>query len=275
MDLSQKLKQARLDAGLSQKALCGDRITRNMLSQIENGSARPSMDTLRYLAGQLGKPLSYFLDDHAVTSPNQALMEKARQASPSDVLHLLGDYQGPDATFDRERWLMEALACLALAEDALSQGKPAYAKHLLERAAVAGSCTPYYTQETERRWLLLCWQAGEHILENRLPDLTPELLLRAAAALETGSFDRCAALLDAATTKDPLWHYTKARLHFAQKQFAEAKPHFEAAWEYAPTLCCSRLEDCCRETKDFAGAYFYACKLRELEKAKSQDFTNF
>ena len=140
---------------------------------------------------------------------------------------------------------------------------------------MAGSCTPYYTQETERRWLLLCWQAGEHILENRLPDLTPELLLRAAAALETGSFDRCAALLDAATTKDPLWHYTKARLHFAQKQFAEAKPHFEAAWEYAPTLCCSRLEDCCRETKDFAGAYFYACKLRELEKAKSQDFTNF
>ena len=55
MELSQKLKQARLDAGLSQKALCGDRITRNMLSQIENGSARPSMDTLRYLAGQLGK----------------------------------------------------------------------------------------------------------------------------------------------------------------------------------------------------------------------------
>ena len=48
MELSQKLKQARLDAGLSQKALCGDQITRNMLSQIENGSARPSMDTLRY-----------------------------------------------------------------------------------------------------------------------------------------------------------------------------------------------------------------------------------
>ena len=56
MALSQRLKQARLEAGLSQKALCGDRITRNMLSQIENGSARPSMDTLRYLAQQLGKP---------------------------------------------------------------------------------------------------------------------------------------------------------------------------------------------------------------------------
>ena len=84
MELAQKLKQARLDAGLSQKAICGDRITRNMLSQIENGSARPSMETLRYLAGQLGKPISYFLEDDAVTSPNQTLMEQARSASPSD-----------------------------------------------------------------------------------------------------------------------------------------------------------------------------------------------
>ena len=50
MDLGEKLKKVRLDAGLSQRQVCGERITRNMLSQIENGSARPSMDTLRYLA---------------------------------------------------------------------------------------------------------------------------------------------------------------------------------------------------------------------------------
>ena len=155
MELSQKLKQARLDAGLSQKALCGDRITRNMLSQIENGSARPSMDTLRYLAAQLGKPLSYFLEDDAVTSPNQALMEQVRAASPSDALHLLGSYKAPDPTFDAERWLLEALTCLILAEDALSQGKPAYARSLLERAQVAGSRTPYYTAANESRRLFL------------------------------------------------------------------------------------------------------------------------
>ena len=62
MDLGEKLKKVRLDAGLSQRQVCGERITRNMLSQIENGSARPSMDTLRYLADRLGKPLGYFLD---------------------------------------------------------------------------------------------------------------------------------------------------------------------------------------------------------------------
>lgn len=266
MDLSQKLKQARLDAGLSQKALCGDRITRNMLSQIENGSARPSMDTLRFLARQLGKPLSYFLEDDAVTSPNQELMTKARAAEPSEALHLLGQYHSPDPTFDAERWLLEALTCLTLAEAALDQSRPAYAVSLLERAWVAGSRTPYYTEDNERRRLLLSYQAGRKPAEENLPDLTPELLLRAEAALEEKAFLRCQALLDAAAQKDAHWHYLKAQLFFAQARYAEAKNCFEAAWDYAPTECCSRLEDCCRELSDFAGAYFYACKLRELNR---------
>ena len=37
MELGEKLRLARLEAGLSQRALCGDEITRNMLSRIENG----------------------------------------------------------------------------------------------------------------------------------------------------------------------------------------------------------------------------------------------
>ena len=54
MELGQKLRLARQEAGLSQRQLCGEVITRNMLSQIENGTAKPSMETLRYLAGRLG-----------------------------------------------------------------------------------------------------------------------------------------------------------------------------------------------------------------------------
>ena len=266
MELAQKLKQARLDAGLSQKALCGDRITRNMLSQIENGSARPSMDTLRYLAGQLGKPLSYFLEDDAVTSPNQELMEQARTANASDALHLLGQYKAPDPIFDAERWLLEALTCLMLAEDALAQNKPGYARNLLERAAVAGSRTPYYTQDNERRRLLLLHAAGVTGLAQELPELTPELLLRAEDALNRQDFDRCAAFLAAVENESPVFHFLSAKLFFARQDYAAARPHFEAAWELDPKVCCSRLEDCCREAGDFAGAYFYACKLRELNR---------
>ena len=42
MTLGQKLKKARLDRGLTQAQVVGDRITRNMLSQLENDLASPS-----------------------------------------------------------------------------------------------------------------------------------------------------------------------------------------------------------------------------------------
>ena len=79
MELGEKLKQARLEAGLSQRQLCGEEITRNMLSLIENGSAKPSMKTLQYLAARLGKPVSYLLEETAVLSPNQEIMASVRQ----------------------------------------------------------------------------------------------------------------------------------------------------------------------------------------------------
>ena len=62
MELGEKLRQARLEAGLSQRQLCGDHITRNMLSLIEHGTAKPSMDTLKLLAARRGKPVIFFLE---------------------------------------------------------------------------------------------------------------------------------------------------------------------------------------------------------------------
>ena len=78
MELGNKIRQARLEAGLSQRQLCGEQITRNMLSQIENGSAKPSMDTLRYLADKLGKSVSFFLEETVISSQNLPLMQQLR-----------------------------------------------------------------------------------------------------------------------------------------------------------------------------------------------------
>ncbi len=60
-DIGRRIKKKRTEAGLTQAALCGDRITRNMLSRIETGDAHPSLDTLLYLADKLKTPASYFL----------------------------------------------------------------------------------------------------------------------------------------------------------------------------------------------------------------------
>lgn len=263
MELGQRLRQARLEAGMSQRQLCGEVITRNMLSLIENGSARPSMDTLRYLAARLGKPMGYFLEEQAVTSPNQALMAQARVADPADVLALLRDYQAPDEVFDRERYLLEVLSCMVLAERAIRDGKPGLAASLLAQASTAGGNTPYYTPELEQRRILLLARTGTEkpaVLASLLPDNTEELLLRAEGALETGELDQAATLLESAQQQNARWHWLQAEVYFAREQYRQAAAHYEQA-AHTPKVY-ARLEHCYRELRDFEKAYFYACKQR-------------
>lgn len=163
MQLGEKLKAARLEAGLTQRALCGDTITRNMLSQIENGTAKPSMSTLQYLAGRLGKSVGYFLEEQSVLSPNIALMEQARTAYAAkkheQILEILETYTEPDPLFDHEKHLLWALAALAHAEAVLPRS-PQTAERLLERIC-RGSI--YYTEAMEQRRRMLLQRAWQEL----------------------------------------------------------------------------------------------------------------
>lgn len=61
-NLGERLKQARIEKKMTQKEVAGDFITRNMLSQIENGLATPSIKTIEHLAKTLNKPIAYFME---------------------------------------------------------------------------------------------------------------------------------------------------------------------------------------------------------------------
>ena len=63
MTLGQKIKTERRNKKITQEQLCSGRITRNMLSQIENDKASPSLDTLRFIALSLELPLSYLVSE--------------------------------------------------------------------------------------------------------------------------------------------------------------------------------------------------------------------
>lgn len=265
MELGERLRQARIEAGLSQRQLCGETITRNMLSQIENGSARPSMDTLRYLASRLGKPISYFLEETAVTSPNQAVMDRVRQAEPKEVLEVLEEYRGPDSVFDPERWLLESYACLTLARQALNADRKAYAAALLERAGQAGLNTPYYRPETERCRVLMCYEAGVFSAKeaaSRLPRDSREGLLLAAAALEEGKPERCGMILESMEQRMEQWHFLRAEAYLLQQNYGQAAEHYRKAEGWDPKAVYARLEQCYRELEDYKQAYFYSCKQR-------------
>ena len=269
MELGKRLKQVRQELGISQRQLCGERITRNMLSQIENGSATPSMATLSYLAEQLGKPVSYFLEGQTSASPNQTAMEQARQAyareSYAEALALLEDYQGPDDLFDPERYLIETLSLLALSRQVRLQGKTVYAQTLLQRAKQAGEHTPYYTEDLEQRRILEQYltqpnQAAQLAKQLNYDD-TQQLLL-AQAALESGEYTRAAAILDGMPGENPRWQYLRGQAALKAEDYALAAAHFRLAEDAYPVPCARALEQCYRELEDYKQAYFYACKLR-------------
>lgn len=62
-ELGKRIKEARLAKKMTQTEVVGNFITRNMLSQIESGTATPSLKTLEYLAGVLDIPVQTLLPD--------------------------------------------------------------------------------------------------------------------------------------------------------------------------------------------------------------------
>lgn len=268
MTLGEKMKQARLEAGLSQRQLCGDVITRNMLSQIENGSAKPSMATLRCLAGRLGKPVSYFLEEEAVTSPNQTVMEQGRAAflgtDYRNAERILAQYRVPDAVFDMEYQLLARLTALELAEEAVREGKYPYGLEQLRKLGKIddGYCASML--ERRRVYLLAALLPGRTELWERLPSADGELLLRAQGALAGGDYAGCGRLLDAAEDRtSPEWNCLRGKACIGQGNYREAVDYFHRAEEELPEVCNPCLELCYRELGDFRQAYDYACRQRQ------------
>lgn len=263
MELGQRIKAARLEKGLSQRQLCGEVITRNMLSQIESGRARPSMVTLSYLAQQLGKSVSYFLDEDTLTSPNQARMERARAAFAGGdfkaAVEELTAFREPDGSFVEEKQLIAYISYIKMAERAIQEQRLPYALSLLEKAAALQGI--YITGALRAQAQTLTAMAGK----GAPPDIDGILLLKAQRALEHGDAVRAAAFLDSAEAQGG------DRWRLLRGQAAVALEDYEAAKALLEQVQCPEsyalLEVCCRETGDFKGAYEYACKRRAAGEA--------
>lgn len=256
MDLGQKLKQARLEAGLSQRQLCGDTVTRNMLSLIENGLAQPSMDTLRQFAQRLGKPISFFLEEKPVAHTEEGrCWECLSQGDMEQVLALAAGKIGPVWS------LLRGWARLELASRAAKEQRLPYARSLLEDAR--GDCANAIvcSEELERRRLLLLYRTDPQQAEAIAGGLEDEeLLLRADAALAEGDTVRCAALLDSAKCRETeQWIALRAESCFLEEQYSQAAEYFQKI----ESQSLRRLEQCYEKLGDYKMAYHYACLQRE------------
>lgn len=265
MSLGEKLRQARLDAGLSQRALCGEEITRNMLSQIEHGTAKPSMSTLQYLAKQLNLPVSFFLEEDSDFSSNRSCMDSAWNAFLSGdsgaALDSLERYLAPDPIYDREYAILRAYVLLSQAESCLNQGREVYARKLLEQVRQLEEKIPWLHEIRQRRQLLSA--RLEPVKPDELDSLAPLLLLHAQSALTSGQAARAASLLEASDDRDsPQWSLLRGKAALALEEYATAAKYLQQAESAYPRETIPLLEQSFRELGDFKSAYYYACKQR-------------
>ena len=135
MTMGQRILAARLAAGMSQRELAGEEITRNMLSSLEHDTANPSVATLLYLSRRLGKSVGWFLGEDG---PSEAV-----------AAFESGDYRrARELMGSQERRWLEPVALLREAEQALESGRVPYARELLNQ--LPGKSSPLYGPELRR-----------------------------------------------------------------------------------------------------------------------------
>lgn len=257
MELGRKIKEARLEAGLSQKQLCGVQITRNMLSQIENGSAHPSMKTLGYLAQQLGKPVSFFLEESAACSPNQQAVTDARTALALGDLEAmrqaLDSFQEPDPLLLEERQLLEYHWHVRRAQKAIDDRMIPYGVKLLRQAMEMDGL--YITSQMRYQCLVLLALTGEQVFLEADEDA---ILARAQLCADPVRRLEILAAADDKTSRK--WVLMQAGALFDAGRYSQAAEMYALAEPSREIY--EKLEICYREQGDYKRAYEYACKQR-------------
>ena len=239
MTMGQRILAARLAAGLSQRELAGEEITRNMLSSLEHDTANPSVATLRYLAGRLGRPVSFFLGEDG---PSEAVAAFEK-----------GDYRRclETLTEGENRWL-GPFARLRAAEEAIDSGRIPYARELL--AGLEGADSPLFGPELHRKSAILRCRCGEFA---PIPE-DGALALSAQVALASGRWADALRYLSAQDDRGADWEHAMGECRFHAGDYAGAKDHYHRCEDAFDVR--SRLEICYRELEDYKMAYFYAKK---------------
>lgn len=260
MTLGQRLRQARLAAGLSQQQVCGEKITRNQLSLLEHDRTRPSLETLEYLAERLNAPVSRLLGEE---NANLAALEEVRRLwdDPLAALDALSQYRPDGTALDDVAAGLEAKLALRAATS-----RP----ELLTRALEANRRCRFSDPAVEAQaQLLRGLQAPDGAVsaaaEVFCGHAAPVLNLLARRFLAEGKPELALTLLDSAgTASDPT---IRGRCLLALGRYGAALDAFRLAEPQTAhqdrAALWLNMETCCRELEDFRGAYEYARKIRE------------
>lgn len=140
-----RIKEARIAKKMTQSEVAGSFITRNMLSQIESGTAAPSLKTLEYLTSVLDIPVSSLIigdesDEAETPCLDTELLINAKkmygQGRYREVLDSLKAVNPGSSLYD-EFTAVSARCCLRMAEQLAEENFPKAAEYAKEAASLA------------------------------------------------------------------------------------------------------------------------------------------
>ncbi|MBQ8831237.1 MAG: helix-turn-helix transcriptional regulator [Oscillospiraceae bacterium] len=282
MTLGQKIKQARLELGVTQKELVGDHITRNMLSKIENDSATPSVKTLEFLASRLGLTTSYLMSDLTFSdgsSPDglDEMRNAYKEGRYEDCINLLQNSQTAGTT--DEGYLLRSLADLAAAREYLAALDFEKAKYFADSADYYNKQGLYYSAEIDAEMSLILAECANVLAPEEFEENAKEYkrsvesisfsarfeIAKAENLCLTGKTAEAMAVItavngDLTAELSAKKEYVIGLIFKTDKNYADACPHLLKAEELGLKTAAlfTALELCFKELEDYKSAYHYA-----------------
>ena len=281
MNIGKRIRQLRLSKLMTQADLAGDQITRNMLCNIERGTALPSLPTAMYLAGRLGVPVGLLLAEEGGEFPYRKMIEmpNIRRAFAA------GDFTGClsllhssfPAERDDELSLLCAEAEFGAARNAFDEGRFRRAAAAFDRGVTAAGQTVYDTDSLRARTAVY-FRYLSGVSPTLSSDILPENEVAGARAfgdefceyfmaldaLENGRDGEVAAYL---TRQEKSLYAARIRALILMKkeEYQEAEEALEALLA-RPELSVGALlyeifgdlDLCCRKNDDYKRAYEFA-----------------
>ena len=278
MELGEKIKTLRKARGMTQAQLAGERITRNMLCEIEKGKASPSLDTLAAIAEGLSVPAAFLLDE------SEDIFGYAKRDAMAEIRKsfLSGEYGACFRLCETLPGEPDDEIAFLLSHCALGEGRRAFYRGNMETALVYfnealdyAKKTAYPTEDIEASATLYSALAGNVASPRR--DFNEEFYQTSANnATELELFSYVTDKADYPYSNPLLAEHQAARTLMKTKRYRDALPRLlalenhkgeDGASAYFLFRLYSDMEICYREEQDFERAYKYSTKRITLLSA--------
>ena len=296
MDIGKKIKRLRTEKLMTQSELTGGEITRNMLSQIENGSATPSLGTVIYLASKLGVPAGYLLSEgeEEFIYHKSSVIKNIRRAYTDRNFEICRDMCLTEFDkFDDELELILTDCCIGVAEESIRMGQLRKACIFLDEAVIHSRNTMFDTTMQKNSISIMFGLLKEispaldsnetdtYISEDLYhPSIFGSIFCKYITVIL--DIERYRLFIDdlekhpeiKLTDEERLFlKHLKAKKQIHDGDFKAALSSLRAVIDADTVpqrlllyMACADMEICCRETNDYRGAYeFSQNKLDLLE----------